>query len=83
MVRLFSTIRSATRTRRCTSYVKAATVQKPPTVEPAKASCRRSLRAFRDGTAGVPLARLGIIIGRGREGISCTAYEAAHSDSHI
>lgn len=64
MVRLFSTIRSATRTRRCTSYVKAATVQNPPTVEPAKASCRRSRRAFGDGTAGVPLVRLEIMIRR-------------------
>lgn len=36
----------------------AATVQKLPTVDPARANRRRTRRAFRDGTAGVPLVGL-------------------------
>lgn len=38
------------------------TVQKPPTVEPAKASCRSTRNAFREGTAGVEFAALANIV---------------------
>ena len=58
----------------------AAKVQNPPTVDPANANCRSSRRAFRDGTAAVPLlVRLGIMFRRSKGWISCTARAAASS----